>query len=454
MAGALSELLDLAREIVDRAPSSRQVEAYLTHARTFEARAHAGAIDSLSSAEPRGAGVRVISGGRTGFAYTTDLSSRGLDEVVRAAGGNCEHAGVDEAAGLPERWATPPDQLEGLWDEAQQTTAPDAKVAYVLELERAAKARDPRVRAVEDAVYADAATEVAIATSTGIAGSYRRSDAWSYVAVIVEQDDDTQVGFDFGLGRGLDALDAEAIAASAAERGLRVLGASKIGSARMPVVLEPFVAGQFLSVLGSALTGEAVQKGRSLFAGRIGEKVAASELTLVDDGRLHGAPGAAPWDDEGVPTERTEVISAGVLNALLYDTKSARREGTSSTGNAVRSGFKTVPGPAPSNLAFDDTGTPAGEVMKRAGRALLVQDFHGVHSGANPVSGDFSVGATGLLLENGQLGRPVKEVTVAAPMLEILRGIVAVATDRRWLPFGGSYGGATTLVGEMTVAGE
>ena len=147
------------------------------------------------------------------------------------------------------------------------------------------------------------------------------------------------------------------------------------------------------------------------------------------------------------------VITGGVLRSYLYDLTSARREGTASTGNASRAGFKSGPGPAPTNLAFEPFGGSADEVLKTAGRALLVQDFHGVHSGANAVSGDFSVGATGRLLENGHPGEPVKEVTIAAPMLEILSGIVAIADDRRWLPFGGSYGGATTLVAEMTVAG-
>jgi PmbA protein len=221
----------------------------------------------------------------------------------------------------------------------------------------------------------------------------------------------------------------------------------------MPVVFDPYTAGQFLSVIGGVLTAEAVQKGRSLFAGKLGESVAASGLTLVDDGRAEGAPGAAPWDAEGTPTQRTEVISGGVLRSLLYDIPSARREGRSSTGNASRAGFKSAPGPSPSNMTFASTGETRHDVLLDAGRALLVRDFHGVHSGANPVSGDFSVGATGRLIENGELGAPVKEVTIAAPMLEILSGIVAVADDRRWLPFGGSYGGATTLVAEMTVGG-
>jgi PmbA protein len=222
----------------------------------------------------------------------------------------------------------------------------------------------------------------------------------------------------------------------------------------MPVIFDPYTSGQFLGVLAGALTGEAVQKGRSLFAERLGENVAAANLTLVDDGRIPGAPGSAPWDGEGVVTRHTEVIGAGTLKSFLYDTTSARRAGAASTGNASRAGFKSAPGVSPTNLALETTGESPEELCAAAGRALYVLDFHGVHSGANAVTGDFSVGATGRLLDGGVLGRPVREVTIAAPMLDILAGIRAVATDRRWLPFGGSYGGATTLVAEMTVAGE
>jgi PmbA protein len=222
----------------------------------------------------------------------------------------------------------------------------------------------------------------------------------------------------------------------------------------MPVIFDPYTAGQFLGVITGVLTAEAVQKGRSLFAGRLGQEVASTALTLWDDGRFPGAPGTSPWDAEGVPTGRTEIITDGVLSSFLYDTTSARREERSSTGNAARAGFRSLPSAAPTNFAFDPTGESRDELLRAAGRAFLVQDFHGVHSGANPISGDFSVGATGLLVEDGALGQPVKEVTIAAPMLDILKNITAVADDRRWLPFGGSLGGATTLVAEMTVAGS
>lgn len=446
-----SDLLEVARSIAERAEGDEQVEAYLVHDRTFQAKAYLGEIESVASAEPRGAGVRVVKDHRTGFAFTTDVSPGGLNLVVADARSNAGFATTDEAAGLALP-GPPTSDVPGLFDESQQRVTPDAKTAFVIELEKQTRAYDPRIRAVEEAVYADSSSEVALVSSTGIEGLYRQTDAWCYSIAIATDADDTEVGFEFSLGRGIGDLDAQEVAKKSCDRALGVLGASKIPSARMPVVFDPYVAGQFLGVLASAVTGEAVQKGRSLLAGRLGQEVAGG-LTLIDDGRIEGAPGSAPWDGEGVPTRRTEVIRDGVLNSFLYDTISARREGRQSTGNASRAGFKSVPGPSPSNLAFQSTNQSKKAVLREAGRALLVQDFHGVHSGANPVSGDFSVGVTGRLLEDGQPGRPVKEVTIAAPMLEILSRIVAVADDRRWLPFGGSYGGATTLVSEMTIAG-
>jgi PmbA protein len=447
----MADLLDLAAKIAERATGPEEVEAFVTHERSFYVKAFDGEPEAVSSSEPRGAGVRVIEGGRVGFAFTPDLTDAGIDAVVADARDNHRYATADEAAGLPD--PLPTQDVEGLSDPAQPSVRPEQKVAFAVELEKLTRAADPRVR-TEEAIYSDSEAEVAIASSKGVRASYSETSAWCYSVAIASDGDDTEVAFEFDLERGLSGLDAAAVAGRAARRALGVLGATKVPSARMAVVFDPYTSGQFLGVLASALTGDAVQKGRSLFATRLGESVAAASLTLVDDGRIPGAPGSSPWDAEGVPTQRTEVISGGALRSFLYDTTTARRAGTRSTGNASRAGFKSAPGVAPTNLMFDSTGQTRDELLQGVGRGLYVQDFHGVHSGANPVTGDFSVGATGRLLEGGALGRPVKEVTIAAPMLDILAGISAIATDRRWLPFGGSYGGATTLVAEMTVAGE
>ncbi|MDQ3954248.1 MAG: TldD/PmbA family protein [Actinomycetota bacterium] len=448
------DLLDLATRLAGEAQGNEDVEAFLVHERSFEVKTYDDDVESLASAEPRGAGVRVVKGGRAGFAYTTDLTEDGLRSVVDMARTNADFTSEDEAVALASVWDSTPADVAGLIDPVQESVSAEDKVAFALELERATKALDERVTAVEEAAYSDSDTEVAIATSTGVSGRYRRTDAWCYsIAIADDGNGEREMGFDFGLARGLGSLDAEEVARSSVQRAVQVLGAEKIPSERMAVVFDPYVSGQFLGVISQALTAEAAQKGRSLFAGKVGEQVAAPNLTLVDDGRLDGGPSSAPWDDEGVPTGRTEVITGGVLRSFLYDTKTARRERRTSTGNASRAGFKSVPRPAPTNLAFEPTGETPEEILKRAGRALLVKEFHGVHSGANAVSGDFSVGTTGVLLANGTAGRPVKEVTIAAPMMDILKGITAVGADRRWLPFGGAFGGATTLVSEMTVAG-
>ena len=450
-----SGLLPIAEGLVDRARAGEELEAFVTHSRNFEVKAFEGGVESLSSAEPRGAGVRLITESRPGFAYTTDLTDEGLSELVEEARTNATFSTPDEAVGLAPEWDEPPADVPGLLDPGQLEVTPERKVEFVLELERETREADPRIRTVEDSVYADAISEVAIATTAGIRGGFTQSDAWCYSVAIATDGDDTEVGFEFDLARGLAGLDADTTGKRSAARALDVLGAQKIPSARMPVVLDRYTAGQFLGVIAGALTGEAVQKGRSLFAGRLDTLVASEKLTLWDDGRVEGAPGSGPWDAEGVPTQRTEVIQNGALRSFLYDVTSARREGRrASTGNASRAGFKSAPGPAPSNLAFETTGESRADLLKGAGRAFLVQDFHGVHSGANAVTGDFSVGATGRLLHDGAPGQPVKEVTIALPMLEILRGVVAVADDRRWLPFGGSLGGATTLIAEMTIAGS
>jgi PmbA protein len=203
-------------------------------------------------------------------------------------------------------------------------------------------------------------------------------------------------------------------------------------------------------VLAGALSAEAVQKGRSLFADLAGERVGSELFTLVDDGRLLEGPAASPFDDEGVATGRTELFQEGVLTAFLHNSYTAHRGGTTSTGNARRAGYKSVPGVGTSNFYLQAGGTPVAKLLARADGGVLIQDVSGVHSGANPISGEFSVGATGLRIGGGTLGAPLREMTVASTLPEMLAGITAVGDDLRFFT---SVGVPTVLISEMTVAG-
>jgi len=206
----------------------------------------------------------------------------------------------------------------------------------------------------------------------------------------------------------------------------------------------------FLGVLASALSAESVQKGRSLFASLAGETVASNHVNLVDDGRLLDGPGAEPFDDEGVPTRQTPLINRGRLGGFLHNTHTAHRGNTLSTGNAGRAGFRSPPGVSTTNLFLTPGTASQAELMARAEGGVYIQEVSGVHSGASPITGEFSVGATGLRITGGALGEPLREMTVASTLRGMLEGVVATGSDLR---FFGSTGSPSVLVGEMTIGG-
>jgi PmbA protein len=220
----------------------------------------------------------------------------------------------------------------------------------------------------------------------------------------------------------------------------------------VPVVLDQFAAMSFLGVLAGALSAEAVLKGRSLFAPMVGQQVGSELFTLVDDGTITTGPAACPFDDEGVPSGRTELFTRGTLNGFLHDTYTARRtgDGRVSTGNAKRAGYKSAPGVGTSNFFLDAGDLSFDELLAHAEGGVLIQEVSGVHSGANPISGEFSVGATGLRIGGGALGEPLREMTIASTLPGMLSGITGVGNDLR---FFSSVGTPSVLIGEMTLAG-
>jgi PmbA protein len=254
------------------------------------------------------------------------------------------------------------------------------------------------------------------------------------------------------MARAVADLDLSEAAHDAVDRAVRLLGAQQPESRRLPVVLDPEVTRSILALVGSALSAEAVQKGRSLFVGREGESVAAPNVTLVDDPTIADAFGATPHDAEGVPTRRVELVGAGRLLAFLHNVYTARRGGAATTGSAVRAGFKSQPSVGARALHLVPGTLSREEILASVPEALFVQSVSGLHSGTNPVSGDFSVGAEGLMVRGGEFAEPVREITIASTVQRMLQDVVHVGADLEWLP--GGAAGMTLLIGEMSVAGK
>jgi PmbA protein len=450
----VTELSASARRAVEAAlaAGAGEGEAYASCDSGREVRVHGGEVESLTAATKSGIGIRAWIGGRVGYAYGTDLSDAG---VAAIAGRAAEAAGVadeDEFASPPQ--PAPVEALPGLSDPSAGvwTTAQAAELA--LGVERTALAADPRVVGVEQVVYADSAERVAIASSTGVAGEYESSDCFAYLQALAESDGGRETGLGFGLARGPDGLDPEAIGAEGAERATAMIGAVKPASRSCPVVLDPTVAASFVDLIGGALGARAVQRGRSPFAGRLGEALAGEALVLHDDGRDPAGPGSAPFDGEGMPCRRTALIEGGSLRAFLYDTYTAARDGVASTGNAARPGYRSQPSVSASNLVITPGGLSFEALLREAGEGVFVNDVAGLHSGVNPVTGVFSVGASGRAIRSGELAEPLREFTIASDLVSMLGSVRAAGAEPRWVPFGGSVSTPPLLIGAMAVSGS
>jgi len=446
------ELLALADRVAGWARSGEEVEVYVARGHETEVRAYDGEVESLTSASSAGIGIRVAADHRLGFAWAGSLDESVLAEALDEARDNASFATPDEHVRLavPDGVAAVPVDL---WDERLAAVPTTEKVALALALEAQARGADPRIRQVDAADYGDGSVEVALVSTTGIRASSRKTSGYLSVGVIAGDGEASQTGGGFSVGRGFDGLDPDKATEDAVTRAVRLLGATKGPSGRSTVVFDRRVASTLLSVVSSALSGEAVAKGRSFFAGRLGEPVGDPVLTLVDDPTDPRAYGAAAYDAEGLACRPNVLIDAGVLRGFLYDTVSGSRAGTASTGSAVRGGFAGTPGPgcraltlAPGPEGHDEAG-----VLAAVGEGLFVQSVTGVHSGVNPISGDFSVGAEGLMIRDGRLAEPVREVTVASTLQRILQSLVVVGADLEWLP--GIAAGQTLAVGDMQISG-
>ena len=446
------ELLPLLDRIVERGQPGEGVEAFGLDETETVVKAHNGQVESLSSARRRGIGIRVVRDQQIGYCFTVDLTESVLADALAEARTNATVGSPDLGNVLAEPAPPPPMDETQLYDAAVEDTSPEQKVDAALELEAAARDGE-RITGTDSAQYGDGVRTAAIVSSTGVRASYRTSDAYVLVEALAGQNGSTAAAYGLSMGRSLRELKIRSAAAEAVERATRLLGGRTPASARLPIVFDPFVTASFLGVVAGGLTAEAVQRGRSLFAGKVGQQLAPDFVDLIDDGRLIDGPAAAPWDGEGTPTQRTVLLEAGVLQGYLYHVASAMRDKTESTGNASRPSYASPPGLSPSNFYIAPGDTEPAQMITDLPNAFYCQQVMGLHSGANPISGDFSVGAAGMMIRDGQFAEPVREATIAGTIPQMLQQIAVVGSDLRFLPFGGAMGGITLVVDGMTLAG-
>ncbi|OGW35786.1 MAG: hypothetical protein A2010_16725 [Nitrospirae bacterium GWD2_57_9] len=406
-------------------------------------------VDAFDRARDRGAGLRILLEGRLGFAFTTDLSDHGLRTLAQAAITNARSTDPDPLSAIPER-PSGPYQAVSIYDPAITSLQETEKIARIMAMEREAFGVDKRIKRIRKASGSFSESETLIQNSYGATISFQSTACSSSIEVVAEEQGESQAGSDFDVTRFYDKLQIEEVGRRASRKALDLLGARSIDSVSAPVVLEATVAQEFLSMMASGFSAESVQKKRSLFLGKLDRQVMAPILTIYDDGLLPGGLGTAPSDDEAVPMQKKTVINEGRLLVFLHNTYTARKDSSISTGNGMRGGFKGVPGVGITNLYIEPGRCSLESLISQAGRGLYVTEVMGMHT-ANPISGDFSVGATGFWIENGATAYPVREITIAGNILDLMKNVDTVGSDLR---FSGRIGSPSLLIKQLSISGK
>ncbi len=444
------ELFALADSLIETATGGEQIEVYISRGSSTEVRVHSGEVEHFVSAMSSGIGIRIINDGRTGFAHAGTLDPEIASEVLAEARENVSFSSVDEWAALAE-----PDGVDvteqDLWSDELERYPTAEKVELAQRLERMTLGLDSRIR-VDDTNFVDGGGEGLVVTTTGIRRYGRSNSCYLSVSTLADDTDGTRTGFGFAVGAHPGEFDVERAAREGVDRATRLLGATKPASRSTTVVLDPFVTSQLLGIIGSTLSGDAVVRGRSLFADRVGESIAASTFTLVDDPTDRRAYTATDLDGEGLAARRNVLVDRGELKGFVHSSYSARRAGSATTGNAIRGGYAGSPSAGCLALQLVPGDRSQSDLIASIDEGVLIEGVSGLHSGVNTVSGDFSVGATGMSIRHGALAEPVREFTIASTIQRLLNDIVEVGGDLEWLPMRAS--GSSLVIRDVMVSGS
>lgn len=423
-------------------------EVYLRASEAFHVEVKDQKVEALDVSRDHGIGLRLLIGQRMGFGFTSDLSEESIENLIKTLFLNASNIQEDRYVALPEK--TSGDYPRpSIYDEGIERLSEEERIKKAVMLEKAALDYDKRIRKIRKASFSVGRYETVILNSKGIELSYKGTGFSTSIMAVAEDERDSQMACDFSSSPFLHGVDIEGVGRRAAEKAVSMLGARRIGSVRVPVILDTNVASDFLGVLAPMLSADAVQKGKSLFRGKVGLMVASPSVTIIDDGLLLEGIATAPADEEGVPMMRKTLIDKGELKGFLHNTYTAKKEGIRSTGNCVRGGFRRIPGVGITNLYIEKGEISKEVLIKGLKSALYIRDAMGVHT-ANPISGDFSIGVSGLWIEDGAYAYPVREAVISGNIIDFMKKIDGVADDIR---FYGRIGSPIIRVLDIEISG-
>ncbi len=424
-----------------------QFEVYFEHRTSTKIDSKDQEIDTLSRSEDMGLSIRLIKDRKLGFSFTTSLENEAIEKAIDTASEVAIFMPEDEYVGLYTFGSFVYPSVDN-FDVTGLAIPLQEKTHLAKTLEAHCRKADPRITAIRSASISETCFEAHLVDSSGEHIQHKSSGFSAGVTCKAESGGDSQIGSEYDFSNYLDNLDIKKIAQLSAEWAIELLGASSAPTMKCPAVLRNSVVADLLEFLSNSFSAEQMSKGRSMLAGKIGQPLFSEKVTLIDDGLLPGGAGTTPFDGEGVPSRNTLLVDGGFMTSALYDSYYARKYGVEPTGNSLR-GIKSAPSIGFSNLYMQSGKKTFNSLIQDISKGILITDLMGIHT-ANPVTGDFSLGASGILIEKGKLTRPVKGFAIAGNVLELFRRMTDISSD---LKFFGRIGAPSVRLSEISVGG-
>ena len=459
------EIIDQAQEILRGKPIDGY-EIYFNQSSHFDIESKDGKIETLQTDRYLGMSFRILKGQRIGFAYTT-LSkpspsarpnfSKEIDRMIEDAIGSAKATSPDPCFDFAPALKAVPPELP-LFDETLEKVSEKVKIEKAKELEASARAVDSgRIKKVRKASYQEVLSKTSLVNSNGFRYCYDHSLASVSVTAVAEESGESEMGWDFDAGHFFNDLNVEEVGRSAGRRALERLGGRRIPTGVYPVLIRNHVVSEFLSLLAHSFLADQVQKGKSPLKGKLGERFFSPLLTIVDDGLYPKGISTAPVDGEGMPSQRTPLVTQGGLTHYLYDRYWSNRENllssgskVSSTGNGRRHGIKAPPGIGTSNFFIEPGEMGLPNLREALFRGVVLDEVMGLHT-VDPISGDFSLGCSGDWIDKGERVHPVKSIAVAGNFFELFRRVSGVGKDLRFFR---GVGAPSLLIRELSISGN
>ena len=452
------EFMDFVLLAVDRGrkAGADAAEAVIVDTESLQVSVSGRQVEQVNAVREAGIGIRLLKDQRMIFGSTNELSLPAIQNLVADLMRKVSYHSLDECNVIPGKedgmldrpWSGCADAITYDPDIAEAPV--QDKIQRALRMEGAGLDFSPKVAGTMMGLYQDATSYTYLANSRGVSGWFPSSGCVGYLEVSAAEGEDHQSGsFSKATAKYADFA-GEAIGRTAAERAVGMLGAKPIASCEIPIVVTPQVGAEIFSFLAGTLSADEVQKGRSLFAGKLGTRVAAEAFHLTDDGILKGGLATAPVDGEGIPHQRTLLISGGILKNHLYDSYTARKGKTRSTGNCTRDGFRGAGAIGPTNLYLEPGTAKPEEILAGIRRGFCLTEAIGIFAGINPASGDFSIPAAGFLIENGRLTSPVRGISIGGNVFAFLKSVDKIGDDLTWFQ---SLGCPTFSVSSIRISG-